>query len=56
MKVVVDGDGEKNGIEGIVVGIVGSEGMFGIGGKITCGIDGLVCKLGNGRQLCRIGH
>ena len=54
---VVDGGGEKNGIEGIVVGIVGSEGMFGIGGKVTCGIDGygLVGKLGSGGSCVGLG-
>ena len=34
-------------MEGIVVGIVGSEGMFGIWGKLNCGIDGIVGKLGS---------
>ena len=34
-------------MEGIVVGIVGSEGMFGILGKLNCGIDGMVGKLGS---------
>ena len=35
---LADGGGEKNGMEGIVVGKVGSEGMFGVGGKVTCGL------------------
>ena len=34
-------------MEGIVVGIVGSEGMFGIWGKLNRGIDGMVGKLGS---------
>ena len=53
--VVVDGGGEKNGMEGIVVGIVGSEGMFGSGGKLNCGIDGMVGKLGSGGRCAGLG-
>ena len=53
--VLVDGGGEKNGMEGIVVGKVGSEGMFGIGGKVICGIDGLVGKLGSGGSCVGLG-
>ena len=49
---VADGGGEKNGMEGIVVG---SEGMFGIGGKVICGIDGLVGKLGSGGSCVGLG-
>ena len=52
---VADGGGEKNGMEGIVVGKVGSEGMFGIGGKVICGIDGLVGKLGRGGSCVGLG-
>ena len=51
--VVVDGGGEKNGMEGIVVGIVGSEGMFGSGGKL--GIGGMVGKLGSGGRSAGLG-
>ncbi|CAK7355162.1 unnamed protein product [Dovyalis caffra] len=44
------GGGEKNGIEGIVVGIgiVGIEGMLGSGGKVTLGTAGIVGRLGIG--------
>ena len=52
---VADGGGEKNGMEGIVVGKVGSKGMFGVGGKVTCGIDGLVGKLGSGGSCVELG-
>ena len=60
--VVVDGGGEKNGMEGIVVGIVGSEGMFGSGGRCAgLGSDGWVVgigsvgKGGNGVGLGKVG-
>ena len=52
---LADGGGEKNGMEGIVVGKVGSEGMFGVGGKVTCGIDGLVGTLGSGGSCVELG-
>ncbi|KAG6741462.1 hypothetical protein POTOM_054722 [Populus tomentosa] len=44
------GGGERNGIEGIVVGIgiVGIEGMLGSGGKVTLGRLGIVGRLGSG--------
>ncbi|CAK7355166.1 unnamed protein product [Dovyalis caffra] len=44
------GGGERNGIEGIVVGIgiVGIEGMLGSGGKVTLGRPGIVGRLGSG--------
>jgi hypothetical protein len=49
---LVAGGGERNGIEGIVVGIVGKEGMVGSGGKLKFGIDvGMVGKLGNGGSV-----
>jgi hypothetical protein len=39
-------------MEGIVVGIVGKEGMVGSGGKLKFGIDvGMVGKLGNGGSV-----
>ncbi|KAJ6696830.1 hypothetical protein OIU85_003207 [Salix viminalis] len=38
-------------MEGIVVGIVGSEGMFGNGGKVTFGRLGMVGKLGSGGNV-----
>ncbi|EEF39720.1 conserved hypothetical protein [Ricinus communis] len=41
------GGGERKGIEGIVVGIVGIEGMLGNGGKVTFGRVGMVGKLGS---------
>ena len=50
---VADGGGEKNGMEGIVVGIVGSEGMFGSGGKLVIG--GMVGKLGSGGSCVGLG-
>ncbi|KAG6768600.1 hypothetical protein POTOM_027522 [Populus tomentosa] len=45
---VVAGGGEKNGIEGIAVGIgiVGIEGMLGSGGKVTLGTAGIVGSAG----------
>ncbi|CAB4320185.1 unnamed protein product [Prunus armeniaca] len=48
--VVVAGGGERNGIEGIVVGIlIGSpDGKFGNGGSAILGIAGTVGKLGSG--------
>jgi hypothetical protein len=49
---LVAGGGEKNGMEGIVVGIVGKEGMAGSGGKVNFGIDvGMVGKLGSGGSV-----
>ncbi|CAK7355158.1 unnamed protein product [Dovyalis caffra] len=44
------GGGERNGIEGIVVGIgiVGIEGMLGSGGMVTLGRPGIVGRLGSG--------
>jgi len=49
---LVAGGGERNGMEGIVVGIVGKEGMVRIGGKLKFGIDvGMVGKLGNGGSV-----
>ncbi|KAG6741467.1 hypothetical protein POTOM_054727 [Populus tomentosa] len=47
---VVAGGGERNGIEGIAVGIgiVGIEGMLESGGKVTLGTEGIVVLLGSG--------
>ncbi|MBA0874270.1 hypothetical protein Goshw_014391, partial [Gossypium schwendimanii] len=41
-----EGGGERNGIEGIAVGIVGIEGMLGRGGSVAVGIAGNVGKAG----------
>ncbi|CAK7323544.1 unnamed protein product [Dovyalis caffra] len=38
-------------MEGIVVGIVGSEGMLGNGGKVTFGMLGMAGKLGSGGSV-----
>ncbi|RDX66249.1 hypothetical protein CR513_55006, partial [Mucuna pruriens] len=44
--VEVEGGGERNGMEGIVVGIVGNnEGMLGNGGRLSCGSVGMVGML-----------
>ncbi|XP_062176189.1 uncharacterized protein LOC133881277, partial [Alnus glutinosa] len=49
---LVAGGGERSGMEGIVVGIVGKEGMVRSGGKLKFGIDvGMVGKLGNGGSV-----
>jgi hypothetical protein len=49
---LVAGGGERNGMEGIVVGIVAKEGMVGSGGKLNFGIDvGMVGKLRNGGSV-----
>lgn len=53
---MVEGGGEKNGIEGIVVGIVGMEGseVAGNGGRVTCGtVVGMVgmFMLGSGGKV-----
>ena len=52
---VVAGGGERNGIEGIVVGIVGMEGMVGkvvgSGGNVSFGIEGMVDMLGSGGSV-----
>ncbi|XP_062176190.1 uncharacterized protein LOC133881278 [Alnus glutinosa] len=49
---LVVGGGERNGMEGIVVGIVAKEGMVGSGGKLNFGIDvGMVGKLRNGGSV-----
>ncbi|KAI4299143.1 hypothetical protein L6164_032631 [Bauhinia variegata] len=53
---VVEGGGEKKGIEGIVVGIVGMEGMFGSevagnGGKVTFGAVGKLGMFGRGGRV-----
>ncbi|KAH8484114.1 hypothetical protein H0E87_028517, partial [Populus deltoides] len=57
--------GERNGIEGIAVGIgiVGIEGMLGSGGKLTLGrVLGIVGRLGSGgsvglgREGCAVGN
>ena len=52
---VVAGGGERNGIEGIVVGIVGIEGMVGkvvgSGGNVSFGIEGMVGMLGSGGSV-----
>ncbi|KAF2320521.1 hypothetical protein GH714_027956 [Hevea brasiliensis] len=45
------GGGERKGIEGIVVGIVGMEGMLGSGGKVTWGTAGMVGRLGSGGSV-----
>ncbi|KAK8986544.1 hypothetical protein V6N11_010100 [Hibiscus sabdariffa] len=44
----VDGDGERKGIEGMVVGIVGIKGKFGSGGRVTFGALGKLRMLGSG--------
>nr|TKS07013.1 hypothetical protein D5086_0000117220 [Populus alba] len=51
-----EGGGERNGKEGIVVGIVGSEGMLGNGGKLTFGTLGMVGKLGRGGKAVGLGR
>ena len=43
---VFEGGGEKNGMDGIVVGIVGIEGMLGSGGRVTFGAVGKVGRVG----------
>ena len=52
---VVAGGGERNGIEGIVVGIVGMEGIVGkvvgSGGNVRFGIEGMVGMLGSGGSV-----
>lgn len=53
---MVAGGGERNGMEGITVGI---EGMFGnepagSGGRVTCGTDGMVGMLGSGGRVGRV--
>lgn len=50
---VVAGGGERNGIEGIAVGIgiVGIEGMLESGGKVTLGTAGNVGMLGSGGRV-----
>ncbi|CAK7355140.1 unnamed protein product [Dovyalis caffra] len=47
------GGGERNGMEGIVVGIgiVGIEGMLGNGGNVTLGRVGMVGRLGSGGRV-----
>ncbi|KAF5733268.1 glycine alanine and asparagine-rich protein-like [Tripterygium wilfordii] len=45
---VVDGGGVKNGMEGMVVGMLGIEGMLGNGGNVTFGIVGILGILGSG--------
>lgn len=54
---VDDGGGEKRGIVGIVVGMVGSEGIVvGKGGSVTLGILGIVGKVGFGTDgICELG-
>ena len=48
---VVDGGGEKKGTVGIVIGMVGSEGIVvGKGGSVTFGILGNVGRVGFGRD------
>ncbi|KAL9342388.1 hypothetical protein Peur_065713 [Populus x canadensis] len=42
------GVGERNGKEGVVVGIGGSDGMLGGGGKVSFGTVDMVGKLGSG--------
>ncbi|KAI4299142.1 hypothetical protein L6164_032630 [Bauhinia variegata] len=61
---VVEGGGEKNGMEGMVVGIVGIEGMFGSevagnGGKVAVGKLGMFGrggKVGLGRDGFVVGN
>ncbi|KAJ6370322.1 hypothetical protein OIU76_028571 [Salix suchowensis] len=50
---VVAGGGERNGMEGSVVGIgiVGIEGMLESGGKVTFGTAGRVGMLGSGGKV-----
>ncbi|KAJ9705717.1 hypothetical protein PVL29_003685 [Vitis rotundifolia] len=54
-RLVVVGGGERNGIEGMVVGIVGIEGMVGkvvgSGGNVRFGIEGMVGMLGSGGSV-----
>ncbi|KAK8515832.1 hypothetical protein V6N12_016138 [Hibiscus sabdariffa] len=48
----VDGGGERKGIEGMVIGIVGIKGKLGSGGRITFGALGKLRMLGSGgREL-----
>ena len=49
----MEGGGEKNGMEGIVVGIVGIfTGIFGKGGRVTCGTVGMA---GSGGTVVGLG-
>ena len=54
---VFEGGGERKGMEGIVIGIVGMEGMFGSevagrGGKLNFGrVVGIEGKLGSGGKV-----
>ncbi|KAG6751098.1 hypothetical protein POTOM_045616 [Populus tomentosa] len=43
--------GERNGKEGVVVGIGGSDGMLGSGGKVSFGTVDMVGKLGSGGNV-----
>ncbi|KAK8513007.1 hypothetical protein V6N12_030413 [Hibiscus sabdariffa] len=45
---LVDGGGERKGMEGIVVGIVGIEGKLGNGGRVTFGTVGKLGMVGSG--------
>ncbi|KAF5743932.1 hypothetical protein HS088_TW08G00520 [Tripterygium wilfordii] len=45
------GGGEKNGMEGMVVGMLGIEGMLGNGGNVTLGRVGILGILGNGGRV-----
>ncbi|KAH7511298.1 hypothetical protein FEM48_ZijujUnG0026800 [Ziziphus jujuba var. spinosa] len=52
---VLAGGGEKKGMDGIAVGIVGMEGIFaGRGGKISFGTAGMVGMLGRGGRVVGI--
>ncbi|KAB1993838.1 hypothetical protein ES319_D13G060000v1 [Gossypium barbadense] len=52
---VLEGGGEKNGIDGIIVGI---EGMFGNGGNVIGKVGRVVGNgiLGNGKDGCVVGN
>lgn len=52
---MVAGGGEKNGIKGIVVGILGIEGMLGRGGNVNLGRVGIVGILGSGGNAAGFG-
>jgi hypothetical protein len=52
---LVAGGGERNGMEGIVVGIVGKEGMVRIGGKLKLGNGGSVGLGSDGWVVGKVG-
>ncbi|MBA0873523.1 hypothetical protein Goshw_003358, partial [Gossypium schwendimanii] len=50
-----EGGGERNGIEGIAVGIVGIEGMLGRGGSVAVGKVGKAGMVGSGGSAPGLG-